>query len=415
MKDTTPERTSHIDGIPVKEIAESFGTPSIVYSYNKIYENFNAIKQSFESEKRKIFYSVKANSNLSILKIFNDLGAGFDIVSLGELKRVLSVNVDPKNIVYSGVGKSSDEILECMKINIRSFNVESIAELERIIKLSNEHKCLTRVSIRVNPNIDADTHEYISTGVEDSKFGISLSDIKDAVNLTQNNSFVELIGIDYHIGSQILDIKPFLKAIESVAQLYNELCDLGLNINLINMGGGLGINYTDESPPSLEEFGKEITSKIKECNLESLEFIIELGRSLIGNTGILITKVEYVKRGDQKNFLIVDAGMDNLIRPCLYNSKHKILNSSSSKDNGLKYDIVGPVCECSDFLGKDVEISAKQDDLICIYGCGAYVSSMSSNYNSRLKAAEIIIINDKCKEIRKRDTYEQLTENEILI
>ena len=415
MKDTTPDRTSHIDGIPVKEIAESFGTPSIVYSYNKIYENFNAIKQSFESEKRKIFYSVKANSNLSILKIFNDLGAGFDIVSLGELKRVLSVNVDPKNIVYSGVGKSSDEILECMKINIRSFNVESIAELERIIKLSNEHKCLTRVSIRVNPNIDADTHEYISTGVEDSKFGISLSDIKDAVNLTQNNSFVELIGIDYHIGSQILDIKPFLKAIESVAQLYNELCDLGLNINLINMGGGLGINYTDESPPSLEEFGKEITSKIKECNLESLEFIIELGRSLIGNTGILITKVEYVKKGDQKNFLIVDAGMDNLIRPCLYNSKHKILNSSSSKDNGLKYDIVGPVCECSDFLGKDVKISAKQDDLICIYGCGAYVSSMSSNYNSRLKAAEIIIINDKCKEIRKRDTYEQLTENEILI
>ena len=415
MKDTTTERTSHIDGIPVKEIAESFGTPSIVYSYNKIYENFNAIKQSFESEKRKIFYSVKANSNLSILKIFNDLGAGFDIVSLGELKRVLSVNVDPKNIVYSGVGKSSNEILECMKINIRSFNVESIAELERIIKLSNEHKCLTRVSIRVNPNIDADTHEYISTGVEDSKFGISLSDIKDAVNLTQNNSFVELIGIDYHIGSQILDIKPFLKAIESVAQLYNELCDLGLNINLINMGGGLGINYTDESPPSLEEFGKEITSKIKECNLESLEFIIELGRSLIGNTGILITKVEYVKKGDQKNFLIVDAGMDNLIRPCLYNSKHKILNSSSSKDNGLKYDIVGPVCECSDFLGKDVKISAKQDDLICIYGCGAYVSSMSSNYNSRLKAAEIIIINDKCKEIRKRDTYEQLTENEILI
>ena len=415
MKDTTPERTSHIDGIPVKEIAESFGTPSIVYSYNKIYENFNAIKQSFESEKRKIFYSVKANSNLSILKIFNDLGAGFDIVSLGELKRVLSVNVDPKNIVYSGVGKSSNEILECMKINIRSFNVESIAELERIIKLSNEHKCLTRVSIRVNPNIDADTHEYISTGVEDSKFGISLSDIKDAVNLTQNNSFVELIGIDYHIGSQILDIKPFLKAIESVAKLYNELCDLGLNINLINMGGGLGINYTDESPPSLQEFGKEITSKIKECNLESLEFIIELGRSLIGNTGILITKVEYVKKGDQKNFLIVDAGMDNLIRPCLYNSKHKILNSSSSKDNGLKYDIVGPVCECSDFLGKDVEISAKQDDLICIYGCGAYVSSMSSNYNSRLKAAEIIIINDKCKEIRKRDTYEQLTENEILI
>ena len=415
MKDTTPERTSHIDGIPVKEIAESFGTPSIVYSYNKIYENFNAIKQSFESEKRKIFYSVKANSNLSILKIFNDLGAGFDIVSLGELKRVLSVNVDPKNIVYSGVGKSSNEILECMKINIRSFNVESIAELERIIKLSNEHKCLTRVSIRVNPNIDADTHEYISTGVEDSKFGISLSDIKDAVNLTQNNSFVELIGIDYHIGSQILDIKPFLKAIESVAQLYNELCDLGLNINLINMGGGLGINYTDESPPSLKEFGKEITSKIKECNLESLEFIIELGRSLIGNTGILITKVEYVKKGDQKNFLIVDAGMDNLIRPCLYNSKHKILNSSSSKDNGLKYDIVGPVCECSDFLGKDVEISAKQDDLICIYCCGAYVSSMSSNYNSRLKAAEIIIINDKCKEIRKRDTYEQLTENEILI
>ena len=415
MKDTTPERTSYIDGIPVKEIAESFGTPSIVYSYNKIYENFNAIKQSFETEKRKIFYSVKANSNLSILKIFNDLGAGFDIVSLGELKRVLSVNVDPKNIVYSGVGKSSNEILECMKINIRSFNVESIAELERIIKLSNEHKCLTRVSIRVNPNIDADTHEYISTGVEDSKFGISLSDIKDAVNLTQNNSFVELIGIDYHIGSQILDIKPFLKAIESVAQLYNELCDLGLNINLINMGGGLGINYTDESPPSLEEFGKEITSKIKECNLESLEFIIELGRSLIGNTGILITKVEYVKKGNQKNFLIVDAGMDNLIRPCLYNSKHKILNSSSSKDNGLKYDIVGPVCECSDFLGKDVEISAKQDDLICIYGCGAYVSSMSSNYNSRLKAAEIIIINDKCKEIRKRDTYEQLTENEILI
>jgi len=406
---------SFIDGISLKKIAGDFGTPCFIYSHNDLVKNFSEIKNVFASEKRKVFYSVKANSNLSILKVLLELGAGFDIVSLGELERVIKIGAQPEKIIYSGVGKSEEEIIRSLEYGIHCFNVESFSELERINSIAAKLNKVAPVSIRINPNIDPGSHEFISTGVETTKFGINLKNMMDAFIYANNEKSIELLGIDYHIGSQIESLDPFKEAIISVKKIVDQLKENNINIKLIDMGGGLGINYQNNDAPSLNDFGKTINQVINDNELSDYDFIIELGRSIVGNVGYILTSVEYIKKDSEKNFVIVDAGMDNLIRPCLYNSKHKILNSSSSKDNGLKYDIVGPVCECSDFLGKDVEISAKQDDLICIYGCGAYVSSMSSNYNSRLKAAEIIIINDKCKEIRKRDTYEQLTENEILI
>lgn len=406
---------SFIDGISLKKIAADFGTPCFIYSHNDLVKNFSEIKNVFASEKRKVFYSVKANSNLSILKVLLELGAGFDIVSLGELERVIKIGAQPEKIIYSGVGKSEEEIIRSLEYGIHCFNVESFSELERINSIATKLNKVAPVSIRINPNIDPGSHEFISTGVETTKFGINLKNMMDAFIYANNEKSIELLGIDYHIGSQIESLDPFKEAIVSVKEIVDQLKENNINIKLIDMGGGLGINYQNNDAPSLNDFGKTINQVINDNELSDYDFIIELGRSIVGNVGYILTSVEYIKKDSEKNFVIVDAGMDNLIRPALYGAWHDIRPITDNKEQNILCDIVGPVCECTDFLGKDRQLSVQQGDLLIISSCGAYASSMASNYNSRPKPSEIMIKNGEMHIISRKEKINDLFSREIII
>ena len=406
---------SFIDGISFKKIAADFGTPCFIYSHNDLVKNFSEIKNVFASEKRKVFYSVKANSNLSILKVLLELGAGFDIVSLGELERVIKIGAQPEKIIYSGVGKSEEEIIRSLEYGIHCFNVESFSELERINSIATKLNKVAPVSIRINPNIDPGSHEFISTGVETTKFGINLKNMMDAFIYANNEKSIELLGIDYHIGSQIESLDPFKEAIISVKKIVDQLKENNINIKLIDMGGGLGINYQNNDAPSLNDFGKTINQVINDNELSDYDFIIELGRSIVGNVGYILTSVEYIKKDSEKNFVIVDAGMDNLIRPALYDAWHDIRPITDNKEQNILCDIVGPVCECTDFLGKDRQLSVQQGDLLIISSCGAYASSMASNYNSRPKPSEIMIKNGEMHIISRKEKINDLFSREIII
>ena len=406
---------SFIDGISLKKIAADFGTPCFIYSHNDLVKNFSEIKNVFASEKRKVFYSVKANSNLSILKVLLELGAGFDIVSLGELERVIKIGAQPEKIIYSGVGKSEEEIIRSLEYGIHCFNVESFSELERINSIAEKLNKVAPVSIRINPNIDPGSHEFISTGVETTKFGINLKNMMDAFIYANNEKSIELLGIDYHIGSQIESLDPFKEAIISVKKIIDQLKENNINIKLIDMGGGLGINYQNNDAPSLNDFGKTINQVINDNELSDYDFIIELGRSIVGNVGYILTSVEYIKKDSEKNFVIVDAGMDNLIRPALYGAWHEIKPITDNKEQNILCDIVGPVCECTDFLGKDRQLSVQQGDLLIISSCGAYASSMASNYNSRPKPSEIMIKNGEMHIISRKEKINDLFSREIII
>ena len=406
---------SFIDGISLKKIAADFGTPCFIYSHNDLVKNFSEIKNVFASEKRKVFYSVKANSNLSILKVLLELGAGFDIVSLGELERVIKIGAQPEKIIYSGVGKSEEEIIRSLEYGIHCFNVESFSELERINSIAAKLNKVAPVSIRINPNIDPGSHEFISTGVETTKFGINLKNMMDAFIYANNEKSIELLGIDYHIGSQIESLDPFKEAIISVKKIIDQLKENNINIKLIDMGGGLGINYQNNDAPSLNDFGKTINQVINDNELSDYDFIIELGRSIVGNVGYILTSVEYIKKDSEKNFVIVDAGMDNLIRPALYDAWHEIKPITDNKEQNILCDIVGPVCECTDFLGKDRQLSVQQGDLLIISSCGAYASSMASNYNSRPKPSEIMIKNGEMHIISRKEKINDLFSREIII
>ena len=406
---------SFIDGISLKKIAAEFGTPCFIYSHNDLVKNFSEINNVFASEKRKVFYSVKANSNLSILKVLLELGAGFDIVSLGELERVINIGAQPEKIIYSGVGKSEEEIIRSLEYGIHCFNVESFSELERINSIAAKLNKVAPVSIRVNPNIDPGSHEFISTGIETTKFGINLKNMMDAFIYANNEKSIELLGIDYHIGSQIESLDPFKEAIISVKKIIDQLKKNNINIKLIDMGGGLGINYQNNDVPSLKDFGKTINQVINDNELSDYDFIIELGRSIVGNVGYILTSVEYIKKDSEKNFVIVDAGMDNLIRPALYDAWHEIKPIMDNKEQNILCDIVGPVCECTDFLGKDRRLSVQQGDLLIISSCGAYASSMASNYNSRPKPSEIMIKNGEMHIISRKEKINDLFSREIII
>ena len=406
---------SFIDGISLKKIAGDFGTPCFIYSHNDLVKNFSEIKNVFASEKRKVFYSVKANSNLSILKVLLELGAGFDIVSLGELERVIKIGAQPEKIIYSGVGKSEEEIIRSLEYGIHCFNVESFSELERINSIAAKLNKVAPVSIRINPNIDPGSHEFISTGVETTKFGINLKNMMDAFIYANNEKSIELLGIDYHIGSQIESLDPFKEAIISVKKIIDQLKENNINIKLIDMGGGLGINYQNNDAQSLNDFGKTINQVINDNELSDYDFIIELGRSIVGNVGYILTSVEYIKKDSEKNFVIVDAGMDNLIRPALYGAWHEIKPIADNKEQNILCDIVGPVCECTDFLGKDRQLSVQQGDLLIISSCGAYASSMASNYNSRPKPSEIMIKNGEMHIISRKEKINDLFSREIII
>ena len=403
------ENILYFDDYNLLDIALTNKTPFYLYSENKIIENFNDYKAAFSNNNHLICYAVKANSNLKILSILAKLGSGFDIVSGGELHRVLEVGGDPSKIVFSGVGKTEDEIRLAISNDILCFNVESLEELKTINSLAIEMKKTANISIRVNPSIDIKTHPYIATGMKDNKFGV---DEKEIVSFYEEAGLCEglkITGIDFHIGSQITEISPYKEALEKVCKIIKKLSDKNIKIGHIDIGGGLGILYNDEKLPSKVDFVDSITNIIKPFGLKIL---IEPGRSIVGNAGLLISKVLYTKTTPTKNFAIVDAGMNDLIRPPLYNAYHNIKEVFKSGLKPLVYDVVGPVCESSDFLGKERLLCLSSGDFIAVENVGAYGYVLASNYNTRLKPAEFIIIDKKILLIREAETINQVLENE---
>jgi len=404
-----------VEDVSFDYLADFYGTPCYVYSKASLVNEFLEYQDAFKGyPKTTICYSVKANSNLSILKIFNSLGSGFDIVSEGELDRIIKVGADPKKVVFSGVAKSDSEITKALEFGICFFNVESFDELLAINRISEKFGTNARVSIRVNPDIDPKTHPYISTGLKTSKFGIAIEDSLDVYIAASKMNNIKVVGIDAHIGSQIFDLQPFEDSLARLENLYYKLNDLGINIEYIDIGGGLGIKYKDDdAPPTKADFASKIIKIMKNinCNL-----ILEPGRSLVGNAGYLITKVVYEKKSSKKNFLIVDAGMNDILRPSLYSAYHKISKSIPSLDNKKVYDIVGPICETGDVLSYDAALNdIKLGENLVIHSAGAYGSVMSSNYNSRPKVPEVLVSGKNANIIRKKETIDQILQNEVVI
>lgn len=402
---------------PVREIAAKQGTPCYIYSRATLERHWHAFDRPFGDRPHLICYAVKANSNLAVLNILARLGSGFDIVSVGELERVLAAGGDPKKIVFSGVGKRSDEILSALKTGIRCFNIEVGGELDRINELAGELGVKAPVSFRVNPDVDAKTHPYISTGLKENKFGIAIEQALLEYQRAAAMPNIDVIGIDCHIGSQLTDTTPFLDALSRILDLVGELKKMGIALHHLDLGGGLGIRYRDEQPPEPADYVEALLDRLNQSELTNdIEILLEPGRAIAGNAGILITQVEYLKTTTDKNFAIVDAAMNDLIRPSLYSAWQEIIpvRSQSSADE-QHWDIVGPVCETGDFLGKDRKLRLTPGDLLAVRSSGAYGFTMSSNYNSRPRAAEIMVDGGGCHLIRERETLAQLWAGEHLL
>ena len=392
------------------DVAEEFGTPCYVYSKNSIQTNFNRFKDAFGKRKNLVCYAVKANSNIAVIKILADLGSGFDIVSGGELSRVLAAGGDPSKVVFSGVGKTHDEINYALDHKIKCFNVESESELHRISDIARGLNVEANISLRVNPDVDAKTHPYISTGLKENKFGVDVDDAMRLYRMASGLPNVSPTGIDCHIGSQLTDIAPMRDAALKMVELTDALIAENIEIDHIDFGGGLGIQYQKETPMHQELFVKMLLEIMGE---REQEILVEPGRSIVGNSGVLLTKVEYLKHGSNKNFVVVDAAMNDLARPSLYNAYHHIDNVIQKEEKPSKrYDIVGPICETGDFLGKDRNLSVNEGDVLAIHAVGAYGMTMSSNYNSRGRASEILIDDSNAHVIRRRESVEDLFSNE---
>ena len=390
------------EDVDLLAVANEYGTPAYVYSKDAIIKNAKSYVDSFTNSTSLACFAVKSLSNLSILKIIKDSGCGFDIVSGGELQRVLSVGADPQKIIFSGVGKSEEEIKEAIENKILSFNVESVSELYKIENIAKELDAIASISIRINPDIDSGGHDYITTGRKGDKFGISSTeDILSLCKHASSSSNLKLVGLACHIGSQIMSLDGYEKSANKVFELADKLLELGISLEFLDMGGGLGVSYEDENPPSPKELIALLENKFLERN-ERL--ILEPGRSISANTGVLLTKVEFIK----ENFLIVDAAMNDLLRPALYKAVHTISNLKGDQKNLKRWNVVGPVCESSDFLGKNVELEAVEGDILAIRNVGAYGFVMASNYNSRLRPCEILIDGDKTKIVRKRESMDDL-------
>lgn len=400
----------YAENMPLTAIAEQFSTPCYVYSKKAIEQNWH----EYASKIKHIFYAVKANSNLSILAILAKLGSGFDTVSGGEIQRVLLAGGKPNKIVFSGVGKTTAELTMAIDLEIHSINIESIAELLRVQEIASQRNKIINVALRINPDVTANTHPYIATGSKNNKFGIDYSHAIEAYTLASNLNNIKIQGISCHIGSQITSLEPFLQAIDQLLIIINKLAEQNINIKIINIGGGLGVTYKDETPPSTHQYLDAILHKLSN---HDLEIHLEPGRSIIANAGILLTRVEYIKTTGDNHFAIVDAGMNDLIRPALYNSYHSVIpvKQNPTDIKTTNYSIVGPVCESSDFLAKNRQLNLKSGDLLAVETCGAYGFSMSSNYNTRPKCAEILVDNDKAKIICRRETIEQILSNELPI
>ena len=393
------------EAVSLETIADQFGTPTYVYSKNTLIQTFESFKKGLIKTDHLICFAVKANSNIAILNLFASLGAGFDIVSGGELERVIYAGGDPQKIVFSGVGKTASEIEAALKANILCFNVESRSELLRIEEVAKKINIKAPISIRVNPDVDAKTHPYISTGLKDNKFGVDFNQALTLYLEAKNMSQIEIKGIDCHIGSQITELKPFVDALDRVLSLVDQLKKNDIHLSHIDIGGGIGICYQNESPPDFEIYTKEILSKIQNLNVK---IIFEPGRALVGNAGILLSKVEYLKQNDVKHFAIIDAAMNDLMRPTLYDAYHDIKIVREHDTKSQSFDVVGPVCESGDFIAKNRSLKLKENDLICIMSAGAYGMSMSSNYNSRGRAAEVMVDRDKIFEVRAREKSSDL-------
>lgn len=397
----------YAEDIPVTQLAKEYGTPLYVYSSATFTHHFKAFDSAFDEIPHRTCYSVKACSNINILKLLGSLGAGMDIVSGGELYRALTAGIPADRIVYSGVGKKHAEIRQALEAGILMFNVESTQELERIASVAREIGVVARISLRINPDVDPKTHPYISTGLKKNKFGLDLTQSLITYRRAHELEGVDPVGIDCHIGSQLTSIEPFIEALDRVMRFYETLKAEGINISYLDLGGGLGIPYNAEEPPHPVEYGKIVTERIKDTGLT---LILEPGRVIAGNSGILVTEVVYTKDTPSKHFVIVDAAMNDLVRPSLYQSFHRIAEVVPKGRTEKDVDVVGPICESGDFLAQDRTIPAvEQGELLALFSAGAYGFSMSSQYNSRLRAAEILVEGNKATVIRKRETYADLT------
>lgn len=396
--------------VAIKDIVDAVGSPVYIYAKATLERHFKAMDDAFAGAPHTICYSVKANSNLAVLKTFINLGGGVDIVSGGELFRALSVGVDPKKVVYSGVGKRDDEIAYALESGILMFNVESEQELDRIDTVAGRIGKKAGIAIRVNPDVDPGTHPYITTGLKKAKFGINIERALEQYRRAQGLANLEILGIDCHIGSQLTKVSPFVDAIKKLKRLLEGVREMGIDMKYLDLGGGLGIRYNDEEPPLPEHYGSSILSETRDLGLHLL---FEPGRNLVGNAGILVGKCLYTKKGEEKNFVIVDAGMNDLARPALYGSFHGVKPVLRDQEGVIEGDIVGPICESGDFLVKDREIpNFKQGDLIAFMSAGAYGFTMSSNYNSRPRVAEVMVAGDRFELVREREKVEDLVRGE---
>lgn len=402
----------YCEDVPIKVIAEQVGTPFYLYSHATLKRHFVTFNDAFDGIDRLVCFSAKANTNLAVLKLFADLGGGLDIVSRGELFRGLKAGISPDKIVYSGVGKRVDEIDYALYKNILMFNIESLEELELINQRAGRHNLKAPVAIRVNPDIDSKTHPYISTGLKKNKFGVNYKTAIEAYKIANSLKNIKIVGIDCHIGSQVTETRPFEDALKSIKMLIYELKNLGIEIRYLDIGGGLGITYHDESPPQPSEYAGSIIKLLKGMQIK---LILEPGRVIAGNAGILVTRVLYKKSNDAKEFVIVDAGMNDLMRPTLYNAFHAIKPVVKTKKRSIIADIVGPICETGDFLALDREIAdVKNGDFLAVMSAGAYGFTMSSNYCSRLRIPEVMVKDDLFYVVRARQEYEDLIAGESI-
>jgi len=395
----------HVENLPLSQIATEFGTPTYVYSKEALTSAFKRFDAGFEGTDHLVCFAVKSNPSLAILNLFAKLGAGFDIVSGGELERVIAAGGDPSKVVFSGVGKTEVEMRRALELGIFCFNVESSSELERLNQVAGDMGKIAPISLRVNPNVDAKTHPYISTGLKNNKFGVAYEEALSIYQAAAKMPNIDIHGVDCHIGSQLTELSPFLDALDRVLALVDQLEAAGIPIRHIDAGGGIGICYVDETPPDFAEYAKAMRQKMAG---RKVKLVFEPGRALVGNAGALLTKVEYLKHTESKNFAIVDAAMNDLMRPALYDAYHDIVAVKQVNSEAQVYEIVGPVCESGDFLGHDRKLALAQDDLLAVLSAGAYGMSMSSNYNTRPRAAEVMVDGDKVYEIRKREQIADL-------
>ena len=407
---------THIDGalhceqVSLETIASRHGTPTYVYSHQAIQNAFLSYQQALKGRAHLICYAVKANSNLAVLNMLAQLGSGFDVVSLGELERVIAAGGDPAKVVFSGVGKTAPELRRGLELGIKCFNIESEAELHLLSEIAGDAGAIAPISIRVNPDVDAGTHPYISTGLRENKFGVDVDTARHLYRQADAMNSLEPVGIDCHIGSQIVDIQPFIASLDCLLHLVDELKEDGISLHHLDIGGGLGVPYDTEAP-SVKEYVSALAERLTD---RDLELLLEPGRSIVAMAGALLTRVEYLKPNDIRQFAIVDAAMNDLLRPSLYGAWQDIEAVRPRKGEAQTWDIVGPVCETGDFLGKDRVLCLSQGDLLAVMGAGAYGFSMASNYNSRTRPAEVLVTGDRAHVIGQRETLTALWEREAI-